>query len=116
MATTSAVEPCADGSPTVCLPPCRAPGERWQLWQPPGGSTICATVAFPGRSKADNAVVESFFRTLKSDLDHVVWGTRRDAIIAVGHYINDCYNSRRLHSTLGYRSPIEFERERRVAA
>ena len=64
----------------------------------------------------DNAVVESFFHTLKTDLDHVVWGTRRDAIIAVGHYINDCYNSRRLHSTLGYRSPIEFERERRVAA
>jgi transposase InsO family protein len=64
----------------------------------------------------DNAVVESFFRTLKTDLDHVVWDTRRDAIIAVGHYINDCYHSRRLLSTLGYRSPIEFERERRGAA
>lgn len=64
----------------------------------------------------DNAVVESFFHTLKTDLDHVVWATRRDAMVAVGHYITDCYNARRLHSTLGFRSPIEFERQRRVAA
>jgi hypothetical protein len=116
MATTSAVEPCADGSPTVCLPPCRAPGERWQLWQPPGGSTICATVAFPGRSKADNAVVESFFRTLKSDLDHVVWTSRHEAAASIGHYIDAYYNPRRLHSTLGDRSPAQFEREHRAAA
>jgi putative transposase len=64
----------------------------------------------------DNAVVESFFHTLKTDLDHVVWQTRRDAMVAISRYITDCYNSRRLHSTLGYRSPIEFERQRRGAA
>jgi len=64
----------------------------------------------------DNAVVESFFRTLKTDPNHVVWNTRHDAITAVGHYINDFYNRRRLHSTLGYCSPIDFERKRRVAA
>ncbi len=57
----------------------------------------------------DNAVVESFFRTLKTDLDHTVWRTRRDGIVAIGHYINDFYNRRRLHSSLGYRSPVEFE-------
>ena len=64
----------------------------------------------------DNAVVESFFHTLKTDLDHIVWRTRREAMAAVGHYINDYYNRRRLHSTLGYCSPVEFERKRRVAA
>jgi|SoiMethySBSTD1v2_1073268.scaffolds.fasta_scaffold00274_43 integrase-like protein len=82
----------------------------------PGGSTICATVAFPGRSKADNAVVESFFRTLKSDLDHVVWTSRHEAAAAIGHYIDAYYNPRRLHSTLGDRSPAQFEREHRAAA
>lgn len=64
----------------------------------------------------DNAVVESFFRTLKTDLDHTVWGTRRDAIAAVEHYINGYYNTKRLHSTLGYRSPAAFERLHRAAA
>ena len=64
----------------------------------------------------DNAVVESFFRTLKTDLDHPVWGTRREALRAVGHYIDGYYNTRRLHSTLGYRSPAQFERELRRAA
>ena len=64
----------------------------------------------------DNAVVESFFRTLKTDLDHPVWHTRHDAVTAVGHYINDFYNRRRLHSALGYLSPVDFERQRRVAA
>jgi putative transposase len=76
---------------------------------------VCCSMSGRGNCY-DNAVVESFFHTLKTDLDHVVWVTRRDAMLAVGHYINDRYNSRRLHSTLGYRSPIEFEHERRVAA
>lgn len=75
------------------------------------------TCSMSGRGNCyDNAVVESFFRTLKSDLDHTVWSTRRDAIGAVGHYIEDYYNRRRLHSTLGYRSPAQFEREHRGAA
>jgi transposase InsO family protein len=64
----------------------------------------------------DNAVVESFFRTLKSDLDHLVWATRRDAIAAITHYIDDYYNRRRLHSTLGYCSPMEFELKRGATA
>jgi transposase InsO family protein len=64
----------------------------------------------------DNAVVESLFRTLKADLNQPVWATRSDAITDVGTYIDDFYNTRRLHSTLGYRSPVEFERRRRPAA
>jgi putative transposase len=63
----------------------------------------------------DNAVVESFFRTLKMDLDHRVWPSRAEAITHVGAYIDGFYNTRRLYSTLGYRSPAQFER-RRVAA
>ena len=58
----------------------------------------------------DNAVVESFFRTLKTDLDHRVWPSRADAMTHVGAYIDGFYNTRRLHSTLGYRSPVAFER------
>ena len=64
----------------------------------------------------DNAVVESFFRTLKQDLDVAAWPTRRAAATAVMEYIERFYNPRRLHSTLGYRSPIQFERQNRVAA
>lgn len=64
----------------------------------------------------DNAVVESFFRTLKQDLHIAAWPTRRDATTAVADYIERFYNPRRLHSTLGYRSPIQFETQSRVAA
>jgi transposase InsO family protein len=64
----------------------------------------------------DNAVVESFFRTLKQDLAVAAWPTRRDATAAVTDYIERFYNARRLHSTLGYRSPIQFEKQNRVAA
>jgi len=64
----------------------------------------------------DNAVVESFFRTLKQDVGVAAWATRRDATAAVTDYIERFYNARRLHSTLGYRSPIQFEKQTRVAA
>ena len=64
----------------------------------------------------DKAVVESFFRTLKQDLGVAAWATRRDATVAVTDYIERFYNARRRHSTLGYRSPIQFEKQSRVAA
>jgi transposase len=41
---------------------------------------------------------------------------KRDATVAVDQYITDFYNRRRLHSTLGYCSPTQFERKRGVAA
>ena len=58
----------------------------------------------------DNAPVESFFSTLKRELIHSrPWPTRAAVITALTDYIDAFYNPRRLHSSLDYRSPIEFE-------
>jgi transposase InsO family protein len=58
----------------------------------------------------DNAVAESFFATLKTELLHRRrWPSRRAARTAIFEYIEGFYNRRRLHSTLGYTSPAEFE-------
>jgi transposase InsO family protein len=63
----------------------------------------------------DNAVVESFFATLKTELvAGVPWRSRADASAALRHYL-DWYNHRRLHSTLQYQSPAAFERQRMAA-
>jgi transposase InsO family protein len=59
----------------------------------------------------DNAVVESFFATLKLELVYDArWETRAEATAAVATYIEGWYNRRRRHSTLNYLSPAEFER------
>lgn len=59
----------------------------------------------------DNAVVESFFATLKKDLIYRhPWATRKAAHAAIADYIEFFYNSRRKHSTLGYLSPVAYER------
>jgi len=61
----------------------------------------------------DNAVQESFFHTLKTELcDHEHYRTRAEARASVFEFIEVFYNRQRLHSTLGYRSPIEFEAQR----
>ena len=58
----------------------------------------------------DNAVAESFFATIKRELiDTRAWPTRAGLRTAVFDYIEGWYNTRRLHSTLGYRSPAEYE-------
>jgi transposase InsO family protein len=58
----------------------------------------------------DNAVVESFFGTLKRELLHRrAWPARREAVAAIHEYIEVFYNRRRLHSTLGYQSPAAYE-------
>ena len=59
----------------------------------------------------DNAVAESFFATLKTDLIHRrSWPTRREARTAIHEYIAVFYNKQRRHSYLGYLSPVEFEK------
>ena len=58
----------------------------------------------------DNAPAESFFKTLKSELlGNGAFGSREEARRAVFEYIEVFYNRQRLHSTLGYISPVEFE-------
>ena len=58
----------------------------------------------------DNAVAESFFATLKTELVYrSAWPTRGAVQHAVFEFIEVFYNRRRLHSTLGYCSPVEYE-------
>jgi putative transposase len=58
----------------------------------------------------DNAVAESFFATLKKELIHRrSWPTRRELGAGVFEYIEAFYNRDRRHSTLGMRSPVEYE-------
>lgn len=59
----------------------------------------------------DNAVVESFFGSLKKELIHRrSWPTRADAAAAIHEYIEVFYNRQRRHSTLGGKSPDRFEK------
>jgi transposase InsO family protein len=58
----------------------------------------------------DNAVVESFFGTLKTELIHrCTWLTRESARSAIHEYVEVFYNRRRRHSYCGNASPAEFE-------
>ena len=58
----------------------------------------------------DNAVAESFFATLKTELVHEAdWATRAEARSAIFEYLEVFYNRRRIHSSIGYVSPEEFE-------
>ena len=58
----------------------------------------------------DNAVAESFFATLKTELVHRrSWASRLEVRAAVFEYIETFYNRRRLHSSLDYRTPLEVE-------
>jgi putative transposase len=60
----------------------------------------------------DNAVAESFFATLKVELVHdALWPTRAAARGAVFEYIEVFYNRQRRHSSLGFLSPLAFERQ-----
>lgn len=60
----------------------------------------------------DNAITEIFFHTLKTEL--VYWErfeTREEARRKLFEYIEVWYNRQRLHSSLGYKTPVEFERQ-----
>ena len=58
----------------------------------------------------DNSVAESFFGSLKQELIYrATWATHDVTIEAIGDYIERFYNTRRLHSFIGYTSPLEYE-------
>lgn len=64
----------------------------------------------PGKCE-DNAVAESFFRTIKTEsLYHMDFETREQARLEIFDYIEGFYNRTRMHSTLDYQSPEEYER------
>jgi putative transposase len=60
----------------------------------------------------DNAPAESFFATLKlEEVKGTIYRTRREAMTCIFEYIEVFYNNLRLHSSLGYKTPIEFEED-----
>ncbi len=58
----------------------------------------------------DNAVAESFFKIIKSELIyHCHYTTREEARMSIFEYIECFYNCKRLHGSIGYKSPMQFE-------
>lgn len=69
------------------------------------------SVSRPG-TPLDDAVAESFFKTLKRELvEERSCGTRDEAEQDVFKYIELYYNRVRMHSTLDYMPPVEYERQ-----
>jgi len=61
----------------------------------------------------DSAVVESFFSTLKNELIHErEYHSRDEAHVEIFEFIEVFYNRQRLHRTLDYVSPVQFEATR----
>ncbi len=75
------------------------------------------TVSMSGTGNCfDNAAMESFFGTLKAERIHRQhYQTRDQACQDIVSYIEGFYNVTRRHSTLGYRSPLEFEQASAIA-
>lgn len=72
---------------------------------------IVRSASRPG-TPLDDAVAESFFKTLKRELaEERSYGTRDEAKQDTFKYIELYYNGVRMHSTLGYMSPVEYERQ-----
>jgi len=74
-------------------------------------SDIGAVPSMSGKGNCyDNAVVETFFKTLKSELVwRVTFHTRQQALSEIGQYIDGFYNPVRRHSACAYTSPIKYE-------
>lgn len=75
--------------------------ERYSIQQSMSGKGNCY----------DNAVTESFFHTLKTELTYFErYESRQEARSSIFEYIEVFYNRRRLHSTNGYLSPFDYEK------
>lgn len=74
---------------------------------------VAASMGAPGTAY-DNALMESFFASLETELiDRSAWRTRDEAAVALFDWIERFYNRVRIHSALGYLSPDAFERRYR---
>ena len=63
-------------------------------------------------SAHDNAITETFFSTLKKELIHGErFKTRKEATAEIFDHIEVFYNRTRMHSSLGYQSPVMCERD-----
>jgi putative transposase len=61
----------------------------------------------------DNAVAESFFKIVKSELGYgIKFETKQQASLVLFEFIEGWYNRRRIHQALGYKTPIQAEKER----
>ena len=78
-------------------------------------SDYAVTLSHGGTGQCwDNALAESFFASIKGELiDLRAWPTKAAARRAIVEYIG-WYNGTRLHSTLGYRSPAEYEEDDKI--
>ncbi len=77
---------------------------------------ICCSMGRRGNCW-DNAVVESFFGTLKTELIYRrSWPSRRKAEVAIAEYLGVFYNRHRRHSYLGFLSPADYEESFETAA
>jgi transposase InsO family protein len=64
----------------------------------------------------DNAVMESFFATLKTELvQDAAWRSRAQARSELAQYLDGWYNYERRHSSLGYLTPVAYERQHHAA-
>jgi putative transposase len=81
----------------------RALLHSWQIEPSMSGAACCY----------DNAAMESFWSTLKTELIHQTsFQNLQEARMAIFEYIELFYNPRRLHSALGYQSPVDFENQK----
>lgn len=72
---------------------------------------LCASMSAKGHCY-DNAAMESFWSTLKTELIYRrKWNTRAEAKLALFEYLETFYNRQRRHSALGYQSPVDFENQ-----
>ena len=71
---------------------------------------IVHSLSRPGKC-TDNAHMESFFHSMKAELiRNTTFDSAEDLKYALARYINNYYNRKRLHSGIGYCSPMEYER------
>ena len=74
---------------------------------------IAVSMSAAGRS-AENAFVERVIRPLKEEVALNDYADFEDAQQRIGQFLNDVYNTKRIHSSLGYKTPAECEALRRV--